>query len=230
MDTISLYLSFATGIGSVIAVLFIMHLTGHVENRVQFALAAGFILAVGVFLARVEIAADNNAKMTLQTLFGLPGNAEVLVFNRHASKGTRTQRIEAIYKLGVETFETSMEPPPKPFHGVSFNYRISDGLTGLNYRRIEAFAVAEDALEWHALPRAGEGYYPRRGHYSLQRTAEKDMTGAYLCAFIPVERQKPFQNMYDVIPCHSVENASPDGITVLGYLNAQDNSLHVLVE
>ncbi len=210
-----------------IAVLVGFYRAGRIKRRRELVLAAAVIVGVGIFFGRMENSSNAKAEILVATLFGLEPQTDHVVFRARGSKGAPTLKIDAIYELPPETFESlksrepSLEPP------VSFRYWVG----GWNTLTVDRFKVAAGALEWRDLPRTyrtADYYHAERGHYSRQRTPdERDMSGQFVCAFISVERES---GPYDVVPCSTLGRARPAGITILGVLNEKDNTLHVMIE
>lgn len=228
MEYLSIFLTCGGIIATILIVLVGMHLAGRVEDRLQIALTAGMIVGGSIWLIRSEIDANENARTVVENLFRIDPDVEMLDFHRKAEKGTRSQTVEAIYQFSPEGFDAYKGKALGPIRAVSFNYRTGNWTD----QKIDTFALSDGALAWTALPRIyrdNNSFFLNRGHYSHQHTPdEKDITGAFICAFIPVDSQTA--SGYGVIPCSVVGERNPDGIAILGILNERDRTLHTLIE
>ena len=230
MENLFVYITFGGFISTVLIVLIGTYLTKRVKHRLQLALAAGLVVGAGLWLVQMEVVANKKARMSVETLFNLDGEQELLDFDRKASKGTHSQTIEAIYKTSPEGINAYQYTTLSFMGDISFKYRTGS----LEYREINKFVVTEGALDWSDLPRTYPGknsFFLNRGHNSHRRTLdEKSMSGKYICVFIKIEAQKAEpQDGYEVIPCEAVGENGWGGIAILGILNDADDTLHVLI-
>lgn len=230
MENFFIYITVGGFIATALIMLIVMHLTKRVKNRLQLALAAGLLVGAGLWVVQMEGIANKKARMTVETLFNLNGEDEILDFDRKASKGTRSQTIEAIYNVSPNGFNTHHNNTLNFTGDISFTYRTGS----FEDREIDKFMVTDETLDWSDLPRTYTGknnFFVTRGHNSHKRTPdEKNMSGKYICVFIKIEAQKAEpQDGYEVIPCKAVRANGWGGIAILGILNDADDTLHVLI-
>lgn len=230
MENLFIYITFGGVLSTTLILLIGMHLNKRVENRLQLALAANLFVGASLWVVQMDVVANKKARMTVEALFDLDLEDEILEFDRKASKGTRSQTIEVIYKVSPKKSNTLQNKTLSFTEDISFKYRTGS----LEYREIEKFAVEDGALDWADLPRTFLGknnFFVTRGHASHKRTPdEKSMSGKYICAFIKIEAQKANpQDGYEVIPCETVRANGWGGVAILGILNGADDTLHILI-
>ena len=219
----------ATLVIASIAVLWGMFLAGRVKSKLEAVLASAVIIGAGVWLHQAEAKANAEAEALVGRLFDLSSDTVPLVFQQHSSRGTRVARIEAIYELSPGEFAS--QDSALSLDQVSFRYRKSEW----SAVTVDRFEIAPGAVDWQELPRrysTANYYHVERGHYSRQRTPnERDMSGKYVCAFIPIDVEADRSvETYEALPCRSVGRRRPGGITILGLLNRNDRTLHVLIQ
>lgn len=203
--------------------------SGRIKTWHEAVLASAVIVVVGLWFLRAERTANANAEDLVETLFHIDARTTPLVLRRHSSRGAPIAHTEAIYELSSREFDLIQGRPPA-LQNVSFKYQTGSW----NQITVDRFNITADALDWRELPRrlrTAASYRVERGHHSRQRTPnERDMAGRYVCAFIPVDKEADGPAApYDVLPCSAVRGGRPAGITILGLLNRNDHTLHVLI-
>lgn len=212
-----------------LVVLAVYFRVGRVKTWREFVLIAAGIIGIGLWMLRAEMTTKASTENLVETLFNIDSKAIPLVLRRHSARGAPTARIEAIYKFSLEEFNRTQDRPPS-LERISLSYRPS----AWKELTIDRFDIAAGALDWNEFPRAlrmADGFRVERGHHSRQRTPnERDMSGRYVCAFIPIDKEADGSvAAYQVLPCSSVRTRRPSGITILGLLNRNDHTLHVLI-
>lgn len=208
-----------------IAALLVFWKSGRVKNARQFAGAVVVILLAAVGLGFLEARAEREARALLASVFPAPPGSEELVFRRKATKGTPTQEVEAIYRI------RSDDPVPVTLEGAAFRYGKHTSVSKLGVWTIDRFAIADGALDWKPLPRQyfPGRHFPARGHASSSNLPyEKGMTGSYLCAFVLLDPDNA-EAPQKVVPCETVDQRPPPGITLLAVQDTSAGMLHVVV-
>lgn len=208
-----------------IAVLFFFWKTGKVKDARQFVGAALVILAGATGLGILEARAEREARQLVSAVFPVPPEASELVFRRKATKGTRTQEVEAIYAW------RSAEPFPVTLEDVSFRYRLNTSATKFGIWTIDTFAIAGGALDWKPLPRPNRAnrYWPARGHVSSRNWPyERDMSGSYLCAVVVLAPENA-SSPQKVAPCETLEGKPAHSVLILAVHDTVAGMLHVVV-